>query len=168
MREDIVRRVEEARHNFLRVVEPLDESNSSYCPTPDMWTAAEQVFHAGSGINWFREGIFGAGFAEAHEAHAKDESEAKSLKHAVDHFNGAMDLLIDALNKVDDSVFKEPVPEDAPINGKKGDVISNILDHTAHHRGALQTYVRLLGKTPNSPYLQKTGAGNQQPRVPHI
>ena len=31
-------------------------------------------------------------------------------------------------------------------------ILSGITDHTAHHRGALTVYARLLGKTPPMPY----------------
>jgi uncharacterized damage-inducible protein DinB len=32
-------------------------------------------------------------------------------------------------------------------------VIGAISDHTAHHRGALTVYSRLLGKVPKLPYM---------------
>ena len=32
-------------------------------------------------------------------------------------------------------------------------VIEGIQDHTAHHRGALTVYSRLLGMTPSVPYM---------------
>jgi uncharacterized damage-inducible protein DinB len=133
-----------------------------------MWTAAQQVFHAGSGINWFREGTFGTGFRAAHEAHEGDEATAQSLNKAVDHFNGAFDLLIDELRNASDVDLQKPLPPDAPMTGRVRDVVSAVIDHTAHHRGAIQTYVRLLGKEPVSPYKQKTGAGNRPENVPHI
>ena len=31
-------------------------------------------------------------------------------------------------------------------------VVSGIVDHTAHHRGALSVYCRLLNKVPPMPY----------------
>ena len=32
-------------------------------------------------------------------------------------------------------------------------IFGAITDHTAHHRGALTVYARLLGKTPPMPYM---------------
>ena len=32
-------------------------------------------------------------------------------------------------------------------------IFGGIIDHTAHHRGALTMYARLLGKTPPNPYM---------------
>ena len=33
-----------------------------------------------------------------------------------------------------------------------GDIVWSIVEHTAHHRGALTVYSRLLGKVPIMPY----------------
>jgi uncharacterized damage-inducible protein DinB len=33
-------------------------------------------------------------------------------------------------------------------------IVGAISDHTAHHRGALTVYSRLLGKTPLMPYVE--------------
>ena len=33
------------------------------------------------------------------------------------------------------------------------DVFWGLVDHTAHHRGALTVYARLLGKVPPMPYM---------------
>jgi uncharacterized damage-inducible protein DinB len=47
-----------------------------------------------------------------------------------------------------------PMP-DNPIFGPAPRmlVIHANADHTAHHRGALSVYLRLLGKTPKMPYI---------------
>jgi uncharacterized damage-inducible protein DinB len=37
-------------------------------------------------------------------------------------------------------------------------VVSAISDHTAHHRGALTVYSRLLGKVPVMPYAEEPAA----------
>jgi uncharacterized damage-inducible protein DinB len=46
-------------------------------------------------------------------------------------------------------------PDDDPIMpGKpKRAVIGAIVEHTAHHRGALTVYTRLRGKVPPMPYV---------------
>jgi uncharacterized damage-inducible protein DinB len=33
-----------------------------------------------------------------------------------------------------------------------GNIVWGMVEHTAHHRGALSVYSRLLGKTPPMPY----------------
>jgi uncharacterized damage-inducible protein DinB len=41
-----------------------------------------------------------------------------------------------------------PVMGGQPI----GNIVWGMVEHTAHHRGALSVYTRLLGKTPPMPY----------------
>ena len=43
---------------------------------------------------------------------------------------------------------------DNPILGARPRyyLVSAITDHTAHHRGVLAVYARLLGRTPDMPY----------------
>lgn len=46
-----------------------------------------------------------------------------------------------------------PIPDDRIMPGSpRIAVISGIVDHTAHHRGSLAVYARLLGKEPPMPY----------------
>ncbi len=49
--------------------------------------------------------------------------------------------------------LEQPLPQ-GPIMGgaPRSAVVGAISDHTAHHRGALAVYARLLGKTPKMPY----------------
>ena len=48
-----------------------------------------------------------------------------------------------------------PLPE-GPIMGghRRFFIFGAIRDHTAHHRGALTVYARLLGKVPPMPYME--------------
>ena len=46
-----------------------------------------------------------------------------------------------------------PLPAGPVMGGDPvGAVIWGIVEHTAHHRGALTIYSRMLGKTPVMPY----------------
>jgi uncharacterized damage-inducible protein DinB len=46
-----------------------------------------------------------------------------------------------------------PLPPGPIMGGQPaGDVIWAMVEHTAHHRGALTVYSRLLGKVPPMPY----------------
>jgi len=47
------------------------------------------------------------------------------------------------------SVFEEA---DSVFGAPRAAVVSGIADHTAHHRGALSVYARLIGKEPPMPY----------------
>ena len=45
------------------------------------------------------------------------------------------------------------MPEGPVMGGQPGsEVVRAMIEHTAHHRGALTVYSRLLGKVPPMPY----------------
>jgi uncharacterized damage-inducible protein DinB len=46
----------------------------------------------------------------------------------------------------------EPITGEIMTGAPKMAVVGAIGDHTAHHRGALAVYARLLGKEPKMPY----------------
>ena len=76
--------------------------------------------------------------------------------------NGKMDLtqaeavadLIHAQSsKKSDEELMQLLPVDSIFPSMpRASVIDGLVDHTAHHRGALTVYARLLGKTPEMPY----------------
>ena len=47
----------------------------------------------------------------------------------------------------------EPAIAGARDEAPKGAAAQGLVDHTAHHRGALAVYARLVGKTPSMPYM---------------
>ena len=52
----------------------------------------------------------------------------------------------------DEELFS-PITDTRIMNGApRAAVVSGIVDHTAHHRGSLAVYARLLGKVPEMPY----------------
>ena len=52
----------------------------------------------------------------------------------------------------DETLF-EPIPDTWIMGGaQRIAVVSGIVDHTAHHRGSLAVYARLVGKEPMMPY----------------
>ena len=54
-----------------------------------------------------------------------------------------------------EAAWVEPLPP-GPIMGglPRLAVFGALTDHTAHHRGALSVYARLLGKVPPMPYME--------------
>lgn len=45
-----------------------------------------------------------------------------------------------------------PMAENPILSGPVHHVVAAIVDHTAHHRGALTVYARLRGQVPAMPY----------------
>ncbi len=50
--------------------------------------------------------------------------------------------------------WQEEFPAGSLLQGPKSGVVFGIVEHSAHHRGALSVYARLLGKQPLMPYME--------------
>ncbi len=119
-----------------------------------MLTVAQQVAHAAQSIEWFinaanNEAKFDLDFETAHA----EVREYTSFDKAVEWFNRASQKGIDLYNGMSEEEIMTPLP-DNPIMGPvpKAALLGSITDHTAHHRGSLAIYARLLGKVPQMPY----------------
>jgi uncharacterized damage-inducible protein DinB len=139
---------------FEKSVQVLDESDSSFKPHPEMMTVAQHVAHTAATVDWFREGVWGAGWNMDFEAENKRlESETSfdaSMTHLREAF-GRMRSHIESLGS--DDLAKTLAPN--PILGETPayHMIEALVDHTGHHRGALTVYARLCGKKPLMPYM---------------
>ena len=132
----------------------LGEEDSNFAPTEGMFTVAQQVAHVAQTIDWFFDGMFNpAGFDTNWDEHMKEVLKTNSLTSARKWLKQAVDRAIETVGgKSDDELF-QTLPE-GPIMGgiPRVIVINSMADHTAHHRGALTVYSRLLGKMPEMPY----------------
>lgn len=80
--------------------------------------------------------------------------EVNSLAAAREWYDRAQFNATETIGKMGDAELNSPLP-DGPIMGgaPKLAIVGAIADHTAHHRGALSVYTRLLGKVPPMPYM---------------
>jgi uncharacterized damage-inducible protein DinB len=141
---------------FERSTRVLEEKDSNFRPAEGMMTVAQQVAHAAQTIDWFVEGASRPeGFDLDFEKHAKVLEGVVSLQDARTNLNAAYDNVLRFISSKSSGELTAPLPP-GPIMG--GEPISSIVgaisDHTAHHRGALTVYSRLLGKTPLMPYVE--------------
>lgn len=140
---------------FDRSTRALTEEDSSFAPTPDMYTAAQQVAHAAKTVDWFMDAPFSpSGFDMDFEAMDKTVRAVTSLNDARAWLKKALraaHAVIDAHSEEDWTASLPP----GPIMGgaPKFAVFNALTDHTAHHRGALTVYARLIGKVPPMPYM---------------
>jgi uncharacterized damage-inducible protein DinB len=114
-----------------------------------MMTTAQQINHVAQTNRWFREGAFGSGFDldfEKLEAVNKVEVTLEVAKAELDKQYASLIAFLETQSEAD---MQAPMPEN-PIfgNAPKSVVFHAQADHTAHHRGALSVYLRLLGVTP--------------------
>lgn len=147
--------LEEALKFFQNSISCLSEEDSSYKPTEDALTVAEQVAHTAKTIEWFVNGATSPeGFDINFEAHWIGVKGLSSLNEAKSKLDKAVATAVEVLTNMTEEELDSPLPPGLVMPGEpKWSVITGIVDHTAHHRGALTVYSRLLGKTPRMPYM---------------
>ncbi|MEZ5404473.1 MAG: DinB family protein [Bryobacteraceae bacterium] len=140
---------------FNRSTRNLTEAESAFTPTEGTFTAAEQVAHVAQTIDWFMEGGFRPeGFSMEWDAMEKEVKTYKSLATARKWLDEAFARAIAKAESCSDADLTTPLPE-GPIMGgmPRMAVFGAIVDHTAHHRGALTVYARLNKIVPPMPYM---------------
>lgn len=132
----------------------LEEKDSEFTPAADMFTVAQQVYHVAQTVDWFVEGVFGAkGFDLNFEQHIAEMRKVKSLAAARRHLKEAFERAIKTVAAASEEELRATLPPGPVMGGVPREAFVNgLADHTAHHRGALTVYSRLLGKVPDMPY----------------
>lgn len=140
---------------FDRSTRSLEEADSQFAPKPGMFTAAAQVAHVAQTIDWFMGGAFNPkGFDLDFERMDKEVRAVTSLAQARSMLERAFKSAQEAIDSHSDAEWGTPLPEGPIMGGVPRTAIFGALnDHTAHHRGALTVYARLLGKVPPMPYM---------------
>lgn len=140
---------------FDRSTKALTEADSNYAPQEGLFTVAQVVAHVAQTVDWFLEGAFAAeGFSMDFEGMDKQVRAVTSLDHARGWFARSIARAKAAVEEKPESEWFAPLPP-GPIMGglPRAAVLGACTDHTAHHRGALTVYTRLLGKVPPMPYM---------------
>jgi uncharacterized damage-inducible protein DinB len=139
---------------FERSTRVLDEADSEFRPREGMMTVAQQVAHTAQTLDWFIEGVSRPeGFDLDFEKQAKALAAVASLAAARQMLEKAYANAIHFIRSRSPEDLAQPLPP-GPIMGSQpiSDILWAMVEHTAHHRGALTVYSRLLGKVPPMPY----------------
>ncbi len=149
----LVSELESARKFFLTTLSIFEEGDSAFAPHPDMYTVAGQVVHTAQSVDWFMAGGFGAGWDHNYDVHVARAKSVTSLSEAREMLGRAFDNAVATVMWATPETLQEPIPNDTIMDGApRAAVINGITDHTAHHRGSLAVYARLLGRVPPMPY----------------
>lgn len=149
----LIHELKSSQEFFERSTRVLAEEDSGFRPAEGMFTAAQQVAHAAHTIDWFIEGASRPeGFDLDFEKHATVLQDVTSLAAAREWIARAYDAAVKFFETADltRSLPDGPVMGGAPVSA----IVGAIVDHSAHHRGALTVYSRMLGKTPIMPYAE--------------
>ncbi len=144
-----------AHEFFNRSTRELTEADSGYAPKEGMFTVVGQVAHVAQTIDWFVAGAFAPdGFSMDFEKMDGETRGCTSLDAARAWFEKAVANAHEVIDSHSEEEWMTPLPP-GPIMGgmPRMAIFGAINDHTAHHRGALTVYARLLGKVPPMPYM---------------
>ncbi len=139
---------------FERSSRVLDEADSGFRPQEGMMTVAQLIAHTAQTLDWFIEGASRPeGFDLDFEKLAKALEAVTSVAAARQMLQTAYANAIDFLRSRSPEDLSQPLPPGPVMGGQPiNDIVWAMVEHTAHHRGALTVYSRLLGKVPPMPY----------------
>ena len=149
----LVQELESTQKFFRTTLSVFEEEDSGFAPFPELYTVAGHVAHAADSIDWFIEGAFGEGWDMDFDALIAKAKAVTSLGEATEWLDRAFANAIAVVGGASDETLQEPIPDTTIMGGApRLAVLSGIVDHTAHHRGSLAVYARLVGKEPLMPY----------------
>jgi uncharacterized damage-inducible protein DinB len=139
---------------FNRSTRLLEEADSAFCPKDGMMTVAQQVAHAAQTLDWFVTGASRTeGFDLDFAAHGQIIAAVTSLAAARVWLATAYASAVEFLEASTPEKLAQLLPPGPVMGGQPvSDIVWAMVEHTAHHRGALTVYSRLLGKVPPMPY----------------
>jgi uncharacterized damage-inducible protein DinB len=139
---------------FARSTRVLDEADSGFRPRDGMMTVAQQVAHTAQTLDWFIESASRPeGFDLDFEKHARTLAGVTSLTAARQMLEAAYATATQFLRSRSAEDLARPLPPGPVMGGQPiSDVVWAMVEHSAHHRGALTVYSRILGKVPPMPY----------------
>ena len=151
---DYAKQLLDSKDFFDRSTRVLEESDSQYRPNDGMMTVAQQVAHTAQTLDWFIEGAGRPeGFDLDFEKHAKALEGVTSLTAARQLLDAGFAKAIQFLRSATPEQLSAPLPDGPVMGGQpKSEIVWAMVEHTAHHRGALTVYSRMLGKVPVMPY----------------
>ena len=155
MKATLLAQLDLAQEYFDRSTGSLTEDDSTFAPAKGLLTAAQHVAHAAHTIDWFFAGAFDLnGFDMGFEDHDRQIRGVSSLTEARAWFQRALDNGRALVRNRSEAEWSAPIVDGVVMGGMpRTTIFGGITDHTAHHRGALTVYARLLGKTPPNPYM---------------
>ena len=153
--EIFVAELKSAQDFFNRSTRCLTEEDSDFAPAPGTWTVAQQVAHAAQTVDWFFEGAFRPeGFEMDFEKMGAEVARVQSLTEARAWLARSFERALADLSTRSPEELREPLPPGIMEGQPRAAIVGALMDHTAHHRGALTVYARLLGRVPAMPYME--------------
>ena len=153
LKQEALAGLEATRKFFDRTTSVLAEADAPFRATPETMTVAGHVAHVAQTVDWFREGALEDRWRMDFEAMMAETAAVTTLAEARRWLAAAWDRLRQAVEALPEEKLGETLAENPilPLRPRSY-LVEALVDHTAHHRGALAVYARLIGKTPPMPY----------------
>jgi len=144
----------ETSHGYIRkMISIFEEEDAGFAPQPELYTVAGHIAHAADSVEWFVDGAFGKGWNMDFEGLIAAARAVESLDEAIAWLDRAFEKAIATFEAASDEDLAAPIPDERIMPGaSRSAIVVPLVDHTAHHRGALTVYARLLGKVPGMMY----------------
>ena len=144
----------ETSHGYIRkMISIFEQEDAGFAPQPELYTVAGHIAHAADSVDWFVDGAFGEGWNMDFEGLIAAARAVETLEEAVAWLDRAFGKAIATFEAASDEDLAAPIPDERIMPGaSRSAIVGPIIDHTAHHRGALTVYARLLGKVPKMMY----------------
>ncbi len=153
MKDGLIEQMKMQEKFFLNTIGCLTENDSNFKPKEEMYTIAQHIGHAAETIDWFFEGAFGtSGFDMNFENYAEKMKKYSSFDESVKYFKKATANGIKIIELHTHEELLAPIKAEIMNGDPKMVIVNAIVDHTAHHRGSLAVYARLLNRQPQMPY----------------
>lgn len=140
---------------FERSTNCLEAKDAGFKPTDEAMTVAQQIAHVAYTVDWFVDGAFSPeGFNMDFESHMADLAKVETLEDAQKMLRDAYGRARARVESASQEEWETLLPEGPVMGGcPRFTIIHGIVEHTAHHRGALTVYSRLCQHTPVMPYM---------------
>ena len=141
-------------HKYMKsTISIFDEDDAGFAPQPELYTVAGHVAHAADSVEWFVEGAFGKGWNLDFDGLIAAARAVETLEEATAWLDRAFEKAIETFEAASEEDMAGTIPDERIMKGApRSAIVGPIVDHTAHHRGALTVYARLVGKVAPMPY----------------
>lgn len=141
-------------HKYMKsTISIFDEDDAGFAPQPELYTVAGHIAHAADSVEWFVEGAFGEGWNLDFDGLIAAARAVETLEEATAWLDRAFEKAIATFEAASEEDLAGTIPDERIMKGApRSAIVGPIVDHTAHHRGALTVYARLVGKVAPMPY----------------
>jgi uncharacterized damage-inducible protein DinB len=140
---------------FSRTISVFDAEHAGFAPDPELYTVAGHIAHTAHTVDWFIEGAFGEGWDMDFEGLIAQARAVTSLAEATAWLDRAFANAVTVIGGTSDEDLFAPITNPGIMEGERRvGAVSGIMDHSAHHRGSLAVYARLVGKVPPMYYAE--------------